>query len=791
MSLLTIIVIVNDKTNFNLVTHLLNQTLRDIEIIIITSKKLNIYNNKIKIYEIKNKSKYYKINYAINKSNSKYITIYHVNDILKNYRFKRHIQYMEENNYLISLCLAKYQNNNILALNSLIINKQLFTDIGYFVETDTGSNINFILKYMKKYEKKYDWKFYFKYQKNIGLFRNYNQYGFLSIDLFEQIDYYYDNKYIILINNLIKKYNKQIIKNNPFIKDTEIKKLKDIIKYKNKIINDKDNTINDKNKIIKDKDKIIKDKDKIIKKLQNRKLKSEHTIFKSFYGDQIYISKSLNHLDRICKIYNLKLYNNIHNSSLFFGIYHNEDIEKLKNHKGNKFIIWGGTDCDINSEKRMKKINKVKKIPNIIHYSISDDIENRLNKINLKSIRIDLNIVDNVKFNKVVNYGNKIYIYNGLTIGQEEKYNKKIYEIITNKLQEYEYIYSNNLNLKNSEISKIYKQCFIGLRLTENDGNANTVQEFKSMNIPIIHNLSCYGIKWKNVDDIILNIKYRNIDAFNNSIKKFNSLLFICSDYPGYGGAATNCYKLIKYYKSIGKNVKGIFYTDELCKFTFEDYIEIIKTNQLKSKIQTLDFKPDILILRNYLRIPILKIIKYPIYFLIPGIFLPTLDKNYLDIKSKSEMDNYIHANILITARNSTKVFIASKNSKDIIEKYYDIKSEILPFNYIPYYNNFDIFLNKNRKYKYGIIVSDFNRKVKNITFLINKLILMNETVILIGKNSNLYDQFFTCLDLIHPNEIINYYKDIEYILHNSHYESCSNVLIEAKFNGCKIISQI
>ena len=201
MSLLTIIVIVDDITNFNLVTHLLNQTLRDIEIIIITSKKLNIYNNKIKIYEIKNKSKYYKINYAINKSNSKYITIYHVNDILKNYRFKRHIQYMEENNYLISLCLAKYQNNNILALNSLIINKQLFTDIGYFVETDTGSNIDFILKYMKKYEKKYDWKFYFKYQKNIGLFRNYNQYGFLSIDLFEQINYYYDNKYIMNIGD--------------------------------------------------------------------------------------------------------------------------------------------------------------------------------------------------------------------------------------------------------------------------------------------------------------------------------------------------------------------------------------------------------------------------------------------------------------------------------------------------------------------------------------------------------------------------------------------------------------
>ena len=48
----------------------------------------------------------------------------------------------------------------------------------------------------------------------------------------------------------------------------------------------------------------------------------------------------------------------------------------------------------------------------------------------------------------------------------------------------------------------IYKKCFIGLRLTQYDGNANTVQEFESMNIPIIHNLSLYGEKWTDFRDI-------------------------------------------------------------------------------------------------------------------------------------------------------------------------------------------------------------------------------------------------------------------------------------------------
>ena len=53
----------------------------------------------------------------------------------------------------------------------------------------------------------------------------------------------------------------------------------------------------------------------------------------------------------------------------------------------------------------------------------------------------------------------------------------------------------------------IYKKCFIGLRLTEHDGNANTVQEFEAINIPIVHNHSDYGLKWKNIDNIINHIK--------------------------------------------------------------------------------------------------------------------------------------------------------------------------------------------------------------------------------------------------------------------------------------------
>ena len=39
----------------------------------------------------------------------------------------------------------------------------------------------------------------------------------------------------------------------------------------------------------------------------------------------------------------------------------------------------------------------------------------------------------------------------------------------------------------------LYKQCFIGIRLTKHD-KCNMVQEFEAMNIPVVHNHSNYGL---------------------------------------------------------------------------------------------------------------------------------------------------------------------------------------------------------------------------------------------------------------------------------------------------------
>ena len=68
--------------------------------------------------------------------------------------------------------------------------------------------------------------------------------------------------------------------------------------------------------------------------------------------------------------------NDYHNSDicLFFGMYSGKDINILRRHRGYKFLIWGGTDCNWNYPIRVKNIEVIKKIPDLYHIAISEKV---------------------------------------------------------------------------------------------------------------------------------------------------------------------------------------------------------------------------------------------------------------------------------------------------------------------------------------------------------------------------------------------------------------------------------
>lgn len=216
----------------------------------------------------------------------------------------------------------------------------------------------------------------------------------------------------------------------------------------------------------------------------------------------LYTSYSLNIFEeRFLKKFNLLKYNNnVDKNTIFFGLYCNNDINIINKHVSNSYIMFGGTDVDMNLFRSIFK--------NTIFLSISNNIFDRLKNININSILIDdFNLIDTTIFKKTNKRGYKIYIYSGNSKNFGERYGEKYYKKVVELLPEYEYIYSHNINYPYEKMPEIYSECFIGLRLTEKDGNANTVQEFEALGIPIVHNQSNYGLKWKNVDDII---KYIN-----------------------------------------------------------------------------------------------------------------------------------------------------------------------------------------------------------------------------------------------------------------------------------------
>ena len=220
--------------------------------------------------------------------------------------------------------------------------------------------------------------------------------------------------------------------------------------------------------------------------------------------------------ERFLKKFQLKLYHKEPcEKILVFGCYsfrESKQIIRLLKQGKKVYLLWGGTDCHtLHIYKYLPKNYK-----KLVYLSISNNISETLRNNNISFLFIpNFNLLEKeyFKINRTIPKKN-IYIYNGLhgKKNREEFFGKSIYKKVEEELikkysfQKRQFIYSNQLYLPYEKMNHIYQSCFIGLRLCPKDGNANTVQEFQYLKIPIIHNCSNYGLKWKNEKDIIKTI---------------------------------------------------------------------------------------------------------------------------------------------------------------------------------------------------------------------------------------------------------------------------------------------
>lgn len=293
----------------------------------------------------------------------------------------------------------------------------------------------------------------------------------------------------------------------------------------------------------------------------------------------------------------------------------------------------------------------------------------------------------------------------------------------------------------------------------------------------------------KSLNTSLLDKINSNITTITNEIvNKYKNILFVCGDYPGYGGAATNCYHLQQHFKKYKINTFGFYFNFEKgANAKYEKNNDYVIDDI--EKLSTINFKPDLIILKSPIKWNLKQMFGCPVYYLVGGIYKNELNKYYYNIVNKNEQYKYHNEGVLLNISRYDKIYVNSSHTQQLLLKWYNLNSNLFYTSFIPYYNEkliSDPQFNK-RKYEYGLIVSNFDRKIKNIDDSI-RFLKGKKNVILIGKGSSKYkSEGVNCIELVNMNDMKQYYKQIKYIVQDSYYESCSNVKIESLFNGCKI----
>lgn len=314
-------------------------------------------------------------------------------------------------------------------------------------------------------------------------------------------------------------------------------------------------------------------------------------------------------------------------------------------------------------------------------------------------------------------------------------------------------------------------------------------------------------------------------------------IIITSTQWPGHGGAATNAYNLIHFFRKMGNPVVGIFFEDlfkeELSKdhsinFDPDKLGGIFNINRkltnssekLKEIIEYLGGEPDFILAKNYLA-PVLSRQLFPstkIIYLISGSILLTqagtlTAQEFLkipDITKSFEGDNS-NINITTILKNEFKAFEMSNKivpnsyiSQKVISKTY----ELFPEYFIKITNFLDTTATtafdlknpnisfKNREFDLAFISSRLDRKIKNVDLAYNifrqfpavqKLIIGEKSPLDTAISLDIPNLTFT--GKLSNKEVLDYFKKVKVLIIPSYFDSSSNAMREAMAMGAIIMT--
>lgn len=180
---------------------------------------------------------------------------------------------------------------------------------------------------------------------------------------------------------------------------------------------------------------------------------------------------------------------------VMYGMYRKRDFELYASHKGKIVVLWRGTDSKKIDQDAYHRFPERKLWAQ--HYACSNCVSNFLRA---KQIVHDTLPISHVKpVASPCERGDSIYCYIG---NNSEFYGANLAKTVAKRVGLKLYLVRHG-EYDREELMDIYKDCFIGLRLTPHDGLPSTVLELGLMGRRCIYNGEIpHSISWHGVDDI-------------------------------------------------------------------------------------------------------------------------------------------------------------------------------------------------------------------------------------------------------------------------------------------------
>jgi hypothetical protein len=543
-------------------------------------------------------------------------------------------------------------------------------------------------------------------------------------------------KNLKFINELEKVYDIEISENTEYFMNKNIPlcivDIKNTAKY-NKLLENRITKNTDKTYIIQEKS------ENIFYRLFVNNYWDSNIDFIKIYKNCYFSHKISTYLKNgICKKYGL--IEKMEGPIIYFTEFNDEDNKNILSYNNLIFLIWIKIDPG-------SKINFLKK-NNIFHFASTPYLLTNLKNYNVHPILFPLEIETPKIFKPIQKKGSKILIC------ESQKYQNELLNI----LSDYEFLFSYKYDLNDALIAEeIFKKCFIVLRLTDCDGFVPMIDQLKAMNIPIVHNFSNFGLKWKTIQDVKAHI----LDNSPPIIQYKHQYLFdLMKDKITNKNLGMIYNNLDEIFRLICRYNNIIFFSNNDDK----QIVDFIINNNPRINIFFIEYKkfepihklkPDLIIIKGNCEIDINNYFNAPTIFLVDDLFLDKLNIPYWD----NNCYKYINNNIIENIKKYDLSFVNSNHMNDILKKY-EITCKLFYWDFIPFYGK-EIINNDNRKYDYGMVKGNSQVNYKEL----------NSTNIIIDE-----------LSILRQN-----LNNIKYFIYDFNYDISCELKIEILMNGCKL----